>query len=477
MSNNPIFSFTRRDYEGLRVEGLSKIPIRSKGIWTDLNATDPGIILLDYVHALVDMIQFYQDHQALEAFISTAKERENLFRLAKQLSYKVRSSKGSLATVKFTSKSAYSYAIKIPRYTKLTSKNNIPYLTIEDTYLAPNTTMVDVKCMQGEVRSTVYHGTAITRYSDVENAVNQSITLTDKNIDTTTIEIKDNNNQVWNQLEYIIFSDSNTKAYEVVLNHDDTVTINFGDGERGIAPSIADTLIISYVVNLASEGRVGVGDLSKLSSPIYDKRGNIVEFTLYNINISSGGIESESSSEIRYRAPGIIKSQDRAVTINDYKYLAESIDGVSHAVVYDINNAPDLCLHHEVKVIIVPDNIVSDEETLIQVVYNYLYQRMIPPTNLQAIVPAKIPINIHVRVKVMSNLPEGGIDYSIRESLYKFFNNRKSNIGESIYPSEISSVITNVAGVRYIISMTPTDVVHMSSLSIATLGDVIIEIE
>ena len=36
MIENPIFSYTRRDYEGSRQEGLAKIPILSKGNWTDL---------------------------------------------------------------------------------------------------------------------------------------------------------------------------------------------------------------------------------------------------------------------------------------------------------------------------------------------------------------------------------------------------------------------------------------------------------
>ena len=68
--SNPIFSYTKRDYEGARQEGLAQIPILSNGVWTDLNASDPGIILLDYVHGLVDMIQYYQDHQALETIVS-----------------------------------------------------------------------------------------------------------------------------------------------------------------------------------------------------------------------------------------------------------------------------------------------------------------------------------------------------------------------------------------------------------------------
>ena len=117
--SNDIFSYTNRSLENSRQEGLRKIPIISRGDWTDLNATDPGMIILDYVHALVDMINFYQDHQALETFISTAKERKNIFRLAKQLSYKIRSSKGSTVDLEFY----------VEEQTKV---NGIQYLLVTD---------------------------------------------------------------------------------------------------------------------------------------------------------------------------------------------------------------------------------------------------------------------------------------------------------------------------------------------------------
>lgn len=72
MSDNVFFSYTNRDYESSRQEGISKIPVYSNGTWTDTNISDPGVIILDYIHALVDMIQYYQDHNALEVYLSTA---------------------------------------------------------------------------------------------------------------------------------------------------------------------------------------------------------------------------------------------------------------------------------------------------------------------------------------------------------------------------------------------------------------------
>jgi len=245
MSENPIFSYTRRDYEGSRREGLAKIPIISKGHWTDLNATDPGIIILDYVHALVDMMNYYQDHQALEAFITTAKERENIFRLAKQLSYKILSAKGATCDVVFTSSMIYNHTIRIPKYTKISTMSGITYLTMQDAYLSAGETRVTVPCIQGKLMTVTYTGTGISRLSPVAGAANQSIRLVDYNIDLDSIQITDNLNRLWSPVEYITFSTELDRVYQVELNPDDTVSIKFGDGERGIIPRSLISLLSS----------------------------------------------------------------------------------------------------------------------------------------------------------------------------------------------------------------------------------------
>ena len=171
MAENNIFSYTRRDYEGSRKEGLAKIPVISRGSWTDLNATDPGVIILDYVHALVDMINYYQDHQALETFITTAKERANIFRLAKQLSYDIRSAKGATCLVTFDSPVIVDKVVKIPKYTAVSTLSDIQYLTTVDSYLLKGEHVVDVPCVQGVKKQIVYKGTGISRFSNVVNAI------------------------------------------------------------------------------------------------------------------------------------------------------------------------------------------------------------------------------------------------------------------------------------------------------------------
>lgn len=475
MSENPIFSYTKRDYERSRKEGLSKIPIISKGSWTDLNATDPGIIILDYVHALVDMMNYYQDHQALESFISTAKERSNIFRLAKQLSYKIRSAKGATCVVTFDCHEFYDYIVKIPKYTQVSTEDGISYLTKEDAFLNPHTHIVNILCSQGTRKSIDYKGTGISRFSAVTNASNQSVRLVDEHIDIDSIEITDSLGRTWTPVDYIVFSTAQDRAYQVELNPDDSVTIRFGDGERGIVPREEDLLTITYTSTKAEEGNIGSRAITKLVSTIRGNRSDPIIFSVYNNSASVGGTQSQSSREIRELAPGVIKSQDRAVTLNDFENLAKMVEGVKDAKAYDINNKPDM-LHHEVSVLITPtDNTVSLEQ-LTSKVYDYLYKRMIPPTNLQILIPSIVPIDITIDIKSLDTVSPTRLKYNIQEVVESYFNDRAGAIDDPFYPSELYAKIQNITGVRYV-SMTPNAPVECPELSSLSLGSLTINID
>lgn len=472
MTENPIFSYTRRDYEGSRQEGIAKIPILSKGQWTDLNATDPGIIILDYVHAIVDMMNYYQDHQALETFISTAKERVNIFRLAKQLSYNIRSAKGAVCEVEFTSSMVYDYAVKIPKYTVVSTNTGIHYLTSQDAYLPAGETRVYVPCSQGQLSTLTYQGTGISRFSNVLRAANQVVKLIDNNIDIDSIYITDNLGRLWKPVEYITFSTELDRVYQVELNPDNSISIKFGDGQRGIVPKETDILTISYISSKAEEGRVGENTLTVLDSPIVNDRGEYLDFTVNNLQASTGGSTVQSTQEIRELAPGAIKAQNRAVTLDDFANLAKLVDGVADAVAYDINVKPDLCLYHEVKVLITPEDVNGSLDLLRDRVYNFLSQRMIPPTNLQILTPSYQFVDIDVVVKKYETTTEGRLSYIIQQAINSYFEDRVGHIGEPFYPADLSSIIRNLEDVRTVISISPNDVVQVSDLSVIRLGNV-----
>lgn len=477
MSDNPIFSYTQRDYESARKEGLAKLPILSKGHYTDLNSTDPGVILLDYVHALVDMIQYYMDHQALETFITTAKERSNIFRLAKQLAYEIKSAKGSLCDVTFISPLLYDHPIKIPEGTIVSTSNNIRYVTLKDTYLPKGESEVVVPCIQGKWMTREYTGTGLSRYSNEVGASDQILNLPQTTIDTSYITIKDNLGRVWSKVDYVLFSQRDDRAYQVDLNPDNTISIKFGDGERGRVPQTTDTLTIRYLVTDAANGKIGARSIIKLDTPVYDtdEFQSYIEFAVTNKYASTGGSDVQSSTEIREYAPGAIKTQGRAVTLSDFEILAKSVDGVLSAKAYDLNNDDSLS-YHEVKVLIVPEDSLGSPETLVSQVYNYLYNRMIPPTALIVETPSTIEVNVDISVMSLPSVDKTSVEYSVRQSVIEYFNNRSGAVGEPFYPADLSAHVSNIPTVKYVTSLSPSLVVNVQNTSVVRLGTLTITV-
>ena len=159
------------------------------------------------------------------------------------------------------------------------------------------------------------------------------------------------------------------------------------------------------------------------------------------------------------------------MTLKDFENLAKLVDGVSDAKAYDINIAPDMCLYHEVKVVIVPEKGTAANTALVSNVYNFLYERMIPPTNLQVLAPSDISVDIHVVIARDTNLVEGGIEYSVKNAIEEYFLNRSGAIGQEFNPNELSAIINQVKGVRYVNEITPNKIINVDRLSVIKLGN------
>lgn len=470
MSDNPIFSYTKRDYEGSRKEGMSKIPTLSKGLWTDLNAGDPGVVLLDHMFAIADLCNYYLDHQALEMFISTAKERVNLLRLAQNVCYKARAAKGASVDVRMYIKTdeEFTTSVFIPKGTILepTSKNII-YRTDEDCTITEANFGYDVPCTQGETVTETYTGTGISsviNYPSDEFQVytDQMYTLQGTGVDIDTIRIQDNAGNLWEQVDFIAFVDDIKRVYQLVVNVDNSVTIKFGNGVRGYNPTPSDVLMITYTNTAGSDGKVIEREINGTMRAT-GADGSNYTVAYYNMYPSSGGSYGESDEELKKNILSMNKTIGRAVTREDFESLAYMIDGVKEARVCDVHTTPDLCLYHEVKIYVLPDDTSEASSSLIAKVRNFLQERSIPPTNVLVYSPVKVGIDLTINARQKPALPMGGEDPRDElERLTREYFNTQVKIGEPFNPLSLGNYLMNnsvtISVIDSIIPSSPVDV-------------------
>jgi uncharacterized phage protein gp47/JayE len=100
----------------LHVEDKQYRPLAN---WTTRDSDDYGIAILEMWAYLADILTFYQERIANEAFLGTARQLESLIRLAKMLHYKPAPGRAASAWLAFTAEDGAS--VKIPKELRVQS--------------------------------------------------------------------------------------------------------------------------------------------------------------------------------------------------------------------------------------------------------------------------------------------------------------------------------------------------------------------
>jgi len=94
--------------------------------WDNLAETDIIMILMSIFAAHKDMLNYMLDYRTLEGFMSTAKERQSIVRIANSFGYKIQSFKAGMAEFKLLEGQAF-----LEFGTQLLDNNRIPWVYID----------------------------------------------------------------------------------------------------------------------------------------------------------------------------------------------------------------------------------------------------------------------------------------------------------------------------------------------------------
>ena len=75
--NRQVIDYLARDYDSFRQALVDLIPSKLPE-WTDRSEADFGIVLLELVAYMADILSYYQDRLANECFLATAQERRSV---------------------------------------------------------------------------------------------------------------------------------------------------------------------------------------------------------------------------------------------------------------------------------------------------------------------------------------------------------------------------------------------------------------
>lgn len=323
--------YTSRDYTGM----VSSLLTFASQAMPDWNVTasegDFGVALLELFAYVGDILSYYTDRVAQEAYLPTATQRQSLLNIAQLLGYTPSNGTPATGTVTFITDNPGN-AVVIPAGTQVQSNYQsatdqpIIYQTDSVATCPANGGTVTVSVTQGVTYSKVVIGTSTGQPGQVF-----SIPQTGVLDGGTTIAVASSapgGSTQWLQVTTLVNAGASDQVYTLLVNASGISQVTFGDGTNGLIPALGMQIYATYTVIDGSSGNQPEGAVAILNASITglsiatDAAGNAQS------SVMAGGSDAESNDLIRTNAPAAFATQQRAVSLSDFTSLALGVPGV-----------------------------------------------------------------------------------------------------------------------------------------------------
>jgi predicted phage baseplate assembly protein len=250
------------------------------------------------------------------------------------------------------------------------------------------------------------------------------------------------------------FDASNPESKHYVLDGEKG-TITFGDGVQGKIPSADAVIKMSYRYGGGDMGNIGAGAILKAD---YRKDVDPAEISVTNHFPAVGGRRAETVREAITRARKEIKIPFRAVTSDDYEFIAGATPGIRVARAKAIVTSPNT-----VTVVVVPYSPLGKavpSRGFMRTICEHLDMHRLITTNIKVEKPDYIQVSISATVKVRPGYSPESVRQRVESSLDRFLSPLKGGsegkgwpLGRSVYRSEVYEVIEGVDGVDCVLKL------------------------
>lgn len=467
----PQIDYTSRDYAGIKADLISLIP-NYLPEWTSRESSDFGIVMIELFSYMGDILNFYIDRSANEAFISTASQKENVMQLASLLSYKP--TEATPSTVALTFQNSTASPIVVPKGTKVatganstaTTKQIIFETDVEVTVPAKSGTTngsVTVKATQGE--TVVAESVGIST-----GAINQAFPLSKSPVIPSSVATTVGSVE-YTTVDYLIDYSTGDSVVTTLKDSDGVTYLIFGDDVSGRIPPKNAPITVTYRVGGGAAGNVPENAISYIltnGTPGLSVKNQ--QISTAGDGAATGGADDESVDSIRVNAPLSMRAVNRAVSIADYASLAVQVSGVSKAnaradvstsVTVYIKPAGDLGVENDG---VTPSDVFNNVAAKVEA---YYINKAPANTTVTIQPPSYVPIDCIVNVTASSTKLQSKVKTAVGNIISELMQIDNVFFEDSITVEDFYSVITSVDGVlkSNIVLLERQDSVLSSSVS------------
>ena len=421
------------------------------------------------LNVLIDMLA-YAGHvsglntniAASELFLDSAQIRKNVVSRAKDLGFVPASEKASAAQLEVKMSNIRKPDGTIPTANDMTMPRGHNFDTVYDgvTYNFVNTTSV-VPTRDGLNFSyptvDIVQGQYITDSFVFDSQIkNSKFVLSNARVDRSKLEVSVNSNGVVSK--YTLSTEvstitSSSRVFYAQENEEGFLEIYFGDDVLGKGLVDGDLISATYIT---------VDDIHADGAKLFTMKDSINGFanaTITTLSNASGGSEKEDIESIKFKATKFYTSQNRLVTLNDYKAkVSEYYPNADAVAVWggEDNDPPEF---GKVFVSLKPQNsdyLSEIEKKQVQDKLNQLNMLTVRPVIVDAEIVKILLTTVFKYNANDTTLSKGELETIVRNAIVNFDNTnlnnfdsifRHSNLAKDIDASN-TAILSNITNVR-----------------------------
>lgn len=421
------------------VQQLTDILKAKNPVW-DSYESSTARTLIELFSYVGEMLMYTAERRAQESYLPTAQLKSSVINIVRLVNYQPRRVVSSTGTLTFTIASPISKNIYIPKYTECQRQDGTKFLTSIDSVLFAGSTSVVINALQGEL----IQDNLLSDGTDDQEFVINDVLIENSNFFVVAESVP------WTQVSSFVESQAGSLNYRLILNNDETVTLKFGNNKFGKVPANATQIQVTYIRSAGSTGNVfSTGVINTLNSSLFDEDNNSVSVTVTNSSVFLGGDDSEEVEAIKYNAPRIFATAERAVTRTDYISVLEDYPSVAAVNVWGENeeNPPNQTYLNKIRISLLLDGWNVAGTTFLQTLSDYLKTKASLTVQYEFLEPEIIELKVIVTANTSQSNSLSTVQTSIESALDEQFALGVVDIGETIRYSDIVQAVEESTGV------------------------------
>jgi len=441
MSNNyvPQVDYTSRDYSAISADLKALIP-NYLPAWTNRDPSDFGITLIELFAYMGDMLSYYIDRSANEAFLTTASQRQSVLQIANLLNYYPKNVRA--ATVTLTLSNSGSSAVVVPENTQFATTTVVNSQNAQIVFESQVAVTVPAASggVPGTVTVTCLEGSSVTNepVQISDGLSNQIYQLTQSPAIDDSIAVTVDGTP-YTRVVNLIDAAANDAVYSGSVDANGNTYIRFGDGISGRVPPANSEIVFTYRVGSGGAGNVAAGSITKILNL------NASGITVTQPSDATGGSDAESTDSIKTSANANIATLNRIVSLKDY--INKIQGGVTNAdkvnAVSSVYTSVTLYVAQKGDPGVDPNTAAytSNFVALQQNIQNYVVD-LIPPNVSVTVLPATyVPLDVTVTITIPDKVRQSTVKTAATSAINNLLTFDAVLFGETVKVDDIRNAI------------------------------------